>query len=63
MIQVFDTPMSLFLQGLDLFAMAPIFLTYLTAALKSTNVTFTKVIARLTPSVRAISNVALKIVN
>ena len=54
--------MSLFLQSLDLFAMAPIFLTYLTAAPKNTNVTFTKVIARLTPSVRAISNVALKIV-
>ena len=51
------------MQGLDLSAMAPTFLTYLTVALKNTNVDFTKVIARLTLSVRAISNVALRIVN
>ena len=65
MIKAFDIPtsVSLSLQGLDLSAMAPIFWTYLTAAPKNTNAAFTKVIARLTPSVRAISNVALKIVN
>ena len=51
------------MQGLDLFAMAPTFLTYLTAALKNTNADFTKVIVRLTLSVRAISNVALRIVD
>ena len=51
------------MKGLALSAMAPTFLTYLTVALKNTNVDFTKVIARLTLSVRAISNVALRIVN
>ena len=51
------------IKGLDLSAMAPTILTFLTAALKNTNVDFTKVIARLTLSVRAISNVALRIVN
>ena len=51
------------MQGLDLSAMAPTFLTYLTVALKNTNVDFTKVIARLTLSVRVILNVASRIVN
>jgi hypothetical protein len=51
------------MQGLDLSAMAPTFLTSLTAALKNTNVDFTKVIARLTLSVRAISSVEIRIVN
>ena len=51
------------IQGLDLSAMVPTILTFLTAALKNTNVDFTKVIARLTLSVRAISNVAIRIVN
>ena len=51
------------IQGLDLSAMAPTILTFLTAALKNTNVDFTKVIARLTLSVRAILNVASRIVN
>ena len=37
------------MQGLDLSAMAPIILTYLTAAQKNTNVDFTKGIAKLTP--------------
>ena len=50
-------------QGLDLSAVAPTILTFLTAALKNTNVDFTKVIARLTLSVRAILNVAPRIVN
>ena len=62
-IEPFDIPMSLSLQDLDLSVTAPIFWTYLTAAQKNTNAAFTKVIARLTPNVRAISNVALKIVN
>ena len=51
------------MQGLDLPAMAPTFLTYLTAALKNTNADFTKVTVRLTLSVKAISNAALRIVN
>ena len=51
------------MKGLALSAMAPTFLTYLTVVLKNTNVDFTKVIAQLTLSVRAISNVALRIVN
>ena len=51
------------MQGLDLSAMAPTFLTYLTVALKNTNADFTKVPVRLTLSVKAISNVALRIVN
>ena len=51
------------MKGLALSAMAQTFLTYLTVALKNTNVDFTKVIARLTLSVRAILNVALRIVN
>ena len=51
------------MQGQDLYVMAPTFLTFLTAALKNTNVDFTKVIARLTLSVRVILNVASRIVN
>ena len=51
------------MQGLDLSATAPTFLTYLIAALKNTNADFTKVTVRLTLSVKAISNVALRIVN
>ena len=43
--------------------MAPTFLTYLSVALKNTNANFTKVTVRLTLSVKAISNVALRIVN
>ena len=50
------------MQSLDLSAMAPTFLTYLTAALKNTNADFTKVPVQLTLSVKAISNVALRIV-
>ena len=51
------------MQGQDLYVMAPTFLTFLTAALKNTNVDFTREIARLTLSVRAVLNVALRIVN
>ena len=51
------------MQGQDLYVMAPTFLTFLTAALKNTNVDFTRVIARLTLSVRAVLNVASRIVN
>ena len=51
------------MQGLELSAMAPTFLTYLSVALKNTNANFTKVTVRLTLSVKAISNVALRIVN
>ena len=51
------------MQGLDLPATATTFLTYLSVALKNTNVNFTKVTVRLTLSVKAISNVALRIVN
>ena len=51
------------MQSLDLSAMAPIYLTYLTVAPKNSNAGFTKVIAQLTLSVRAVSNVALRIVN
>lgn len=50
-------------EGLDLSAMAPTFLTYLIAALKHTNADFTKVTVQVTLSVKAISNVALRIVN
>ena len=51
------------MQVLDLSAMAPTFLTYLIAALKNINADFTKVNAQLTHSVKAVWNVALKIVN
>ena len=51
------------MQGLDLSAMAPTFLTYLSVALKNTNANFTKVTVRLTLSVKAISNAAIRIVN
>ena len=52
------------MQVLDLYAMTPLtILTYLTVALKNTNVDFTRVIARLTLSVRAVLNVASRIVN
>ena len=51
------------MQGQDLYVMAPTFLTYLSAALKNTNADFTKVPVQLTLSVKAISNVALRIVN
>ena len=50
------------MQGQDLYVMAPTFLTYLSAALKNTNADFTKVPVQLTLSVKAISNVALRIV-
>ena len=50
------------MQGQDLYAMAPAFLTYLIAALKNTNADFTKVPVQLTLSVKAISNVAVRIV-
>ena len=51
------------MQGLDSSATAPTILTFLTAALKNTNADFIKVNAQLTLSVKAISNVALRIVN
>ena len=51
------------MQGLDLTAMAPTIMTYLSAALKNINADFIKVHARLTLSVKAISNVALRIVS
>ena len=50
------------MQGLDLPATATTFLTYLSVALKNTNVDFTKVPVQVTLSVKAISNVALRIV-
>ena len=50
------------MQGLDLSATAATFLTYLSAALKNTNADFTKVTVQLTLSVKAISNVGLRIV-
>ena len=50
------------MQGLDLSAMAPTFLTYLIAALKHTNADFMKVTVLLTLSVKAVSNVGLRIV-
>ena len=51
------------MQGLDLSATAPNFLTYLSVALKNTNADFTKVPVQLTLSVKTISNVGLRIVN
>ena len=51
------------MQGQDLYVMAPTFLTYLSAALKNTNADFTKVPVQVTLSVKAISNVGLRIVN
>jgi hypothetical protein len=51
------------MKGLALSAMAPTFLTYLTVALKNTNVDFIKVTVQLTLNVQAISNVGLRIVN
>ena len=51
------------MQGLDLSATAPTFLTYLSVALKNTNANFTKVTVRLTLSAKAISNAAIRIVN
>ena len=50
------------MQGQDLYVMAPTFLTLLSAALKNTNADFTKVPVQVTLSVKAISNVALRIV-
>ena len=50
------------MQGLDLPATATTFLTYLSVALKNTNADFTKVPVQVTLSVKAISNVALRIV-
>ena len=51
------------MQGLDLPATATTLVTYLSVALKNTNADFTKVTVGLTLSVKAISNVALRIVN
>ena len=50
------------MQGLDLSVMAPTLLIYLSAALRNTNVDFTKVPVQLTLNVKAISNVAMRTV-